>query len=205
MCYQLPNNCLFFFFFLLSHPICENLSPGALLYQAHAAAVILDMAGSRYRKTARAHSTQKKNIEIPLIYPRLWLQSKPVKKKKKKAKRCGGKAQADNHVWTACARNECFSHHHLQGAGTRPGCAAHEVLAGSNVAPGWCCRSGAGTWAVLCPPALLPAPSSASREPSLASPGTHISKNLGCFCVLPACVPCAHKADRFTPSFSVLP
>lgn len=45
------------------------------------------MAGSRYRKTARAHSTQKKNIEIPLIYPRLWLQSKPVKKKKKKRQR----------------------------------------------------------------------------------------------------------------------
>jgi len=52
------------------------LSPGALLYQAHAAAVILDMAGSSYRKTARAPSTQK-NLEIPLIYTRLWLQSNP--------------------------------------------------------------------------------------------------------------------------------
>lgn len=71
----------FFSFFFLSHPICENFSPGALLYQAPAAAVILDMAGSRYRKTARAHSTQK-NLEIPLIYPRLWLQSKLVEKRK---------------------------------------------------------------------------------------------------------------------------
>lgn len=102
-CYRLPTMNLmlalcvigslitvfFFFFFFLSHPICENLSPGALLYQAPAAAVILDMAGSRYRKTARAHSAQK-NLEIPLIYPRLWLQSKPVAKKKKKKKEALG-------------------------------------------------------------------------------------------------------------------
>lgn len=82
LCYRPPNKCLFFLpFFFLSHPICENFSPGALLYQAPAAAVILDMAGSRYRKTARAHSTQK-NLEIPLIYPRLWLQSKLVEKRK---------------------------------------------------------------------------------------------------------------------------
>lgn len=111
----------FFFlpFFFLSHPICENLSPGALLYQGPAAAVILDMAGSRYRKTARARSIQK-NLEIPLIYPRLWLQSKPVAKKKKKRKdRRGvlavGKAQADNCVRAARVRKESFSHPLLQG------------------------------------------------------------------------------------------
>lgn len=109
----------FFFFFFRSHPICENFSPGALLYQAPAAAVILDMAGSRYRKTARAHSAQK-NLEIPLIYPRLWLQSKLVEKeneKREEGKLAGRNAQVDNCIWAVCVRKESFSHHLLQRTG----------------------------------------------------------------------------------------
>ena len=104
MCYQLPNNCLFFFFFL-SPSICENLSPGALLYQAPAAAVILDMAGSRYRKTARAHSAQK-NLEIPLIYPRLWNQKPVAKKKKQKQKKKPTKNRKGRGVLAGGGRRE---------------------------------------------------------------------------------------------------
>lgn len=140
-------------FFSFSHPICENLSPGALLYQAPAAAVILDMAGSRYRKTARACSTEK-NLEIPLIYPRLWLQSKPV---------AGGKAQEDNSVWALCASKKSFRPPPQWGTGEMLGAAMHtrEHLAQQS----WGGHLGTTTAANL-----LPAPSLASWENPLSTP-----------------------------------
>lgn len=69
-----------------------SLCPGAPLYQALAAAVVLDTAGSRYRKTARAQPSEKSRDACDL--PKALA---PIKASCREE----SKRQADNCVWAA--------------------------------------------------------------------------------------------------------
>lgn len=122
------KKCLLLFF--LSHPICENLCSEMLLYQAPAAVVVLDSAGSRDRKRHSTHGSQR-NLEIPLIYSRFWLQSKPVTRFFKK-----------HSVRQLCLGCKCqnwrFFSHHLHAGYSRDiwyGCVNHEVLGSEEKVP----------------------------------------------------------------------
>lgn len=140
------------------------------------------MAGSRYRKTARAHSAQK-NLEIPLIYPRLWLQSKLVEKeneKREEGKLAGRNAQVDNCIWAVCVRKESFSHHLLQRTGGMLYMAMWDgkCLAGSSILwQSWGCH-----------------PLQEPRKALLASGGACVSHRF--FMFSPLRVRCVPEADR---------